>query len=42
MTNGFRYGGYTGQLLRVNLTKKSVRKEPLREGAPLNGSAKAA
>ncbi len=31
MTNGFRYGGYKGQLLRVNLSKKVVTKEPLRE-----------
>ncbi len=31
MTNGFKYGGYKGQLLRVNLSKKAVTKEPLRE-----------
>ena len=31
MTNGFKYGGYKGQLLRVNLTKKESTKEPLRE-----------
>jgi aldehyde:ferredoxin oxidoreductase len=26
---GFKYGGYVGQVLRVNLTKKGVSKEPL-------------
>jgi aldehyde:ferredoxin oxidoreductase len=31
MTNKFRYGGYKGQMLRVNLTEKGVTKEPLRE-----------
>ena len=31
MTNGFKYGGYRGKLLRVDLTKKGVTKEPLRE-----------
>ena len=31
MANTFRYGGYKGQMLRVNLTKKGVTKEPLRE-----------
>jgi len=31
MAGGFKYGGYMGQLLRVNLTHKSVSKEPLRE-----------
>jgi len=31
MAKGFRYGGYVGQLLRVDLTKKGVSKEPLRE-----------
>ena len=31
MTNGFKYGGYKGQLLRVNLSKKAVTKERLRE-----------
>jgi aldehyde:ferredoxin oxidoreductase len=31
VTNGFAYGGYKGQLLRVNLTKKGITKEPLRE-----------
>jgi aldehyde:ferredoxin oxidoreductase len=31
VTNGFKYGGYKGQLLRVNLTKKGIAKEPLRE-----------
>ena len=31
VTNGFKYGGYKGQLLRVNLSKKAVTKEPLRE-----------
>ena len=31
MRNGFKYGGYKGQLLRVDLTKKAVTKEPLRE-----------
>jgi aldehyde:ferredoxin oxidoreductase len=29
--NGFKYGGYKGQLLRVNLSKKGIVKEPLRE-----------
>jgi len=27
----FKYGGYIGQLLRVNLTNKGITKEPLRE-----------
>jgi len=27
----FRYGGYIGQLLRVNLTNKGITKEPLKE-----------
>ncbi|MHB1006714.1 MAG: aldehyde ferredoxin oxidoreductase family protein [Chloroflexota bacterium] len=31
MAGGFKYGGYVGQLLRVNLTNKTVTKEPLRE-----------
>ena len=31
MANGFKYGGYLGQLLRVNLTSKEITKEPLRE-----------
>jgi len=31
MARGFKYGGYVGQLLRVNLTKKGISKEPLRE-----------
>jgi aldehyde:ferredoxin oxidoreductase len=31
VTNGFKYGGYKGQLLRVNLTKKGITREPLRE-----------
>ncbi len=31
MANGFKYGGYIGQLLRVNLTNKGIIKEPLRE-----------
>ena len=31
MAKGFKYGGYIGQLLRVNLTNKGVTKEPLRE-----------
>ncbi|HEX9016062.1 MAG TPA: aldehyde ferredoxin oxidoreductase family protein [Chloroflexota bacterium] len=31
MPEGFKYGGYTGQLLRVNLTSRSAAKEPLRE-----------
>ena len=31
MASGFKYGGYRGQMLRVNLTKKGIVKEPLRE-----------
>ena len=31
MAAGFKYGGYMGQLLRVNLTHKKISKEPLRE-----------
>ena len=31
MAKGFKYGGYIGQLLRVNLTNKGITKEPLRE-----------
>ena len=31
MTNGFKYGGYKGRMLRVNLTKRTATKEPLRE-----------
>jgi aldehyde:ferredoxin oxidoreductase len=31
MAKGFKYGGYIGQLLRVNLTNKGIIKEPLRE-----------
>jgi aldehyde:ferredoxin oxidoreductase len=31
VTNGFKYGGYKGQLLRVNLSTGAVTKEPLRE-----------
>ena len=31
MAKGFKYGGYIGQLLRVNLTNKEITKEPLRE-----------
>ncbi|HUU64524.1 MAG TPA: aldehyde ferredoxin oxidoreductase N-terminal domain-containing protein, partial [Dehalococcoidales bacterium] len=31
MAKGFKYGGYIGQLLRVNLTSKGITKEPLRE-----------
>ena len=31
MINGFKYGGYIGQLLRINLTNKGITKEPLRE-----------
>ena len=31
MASGFRYGGYVGQLLRVNLTEKESSTEPLRE-----------
>ena len=31
MAAGFKYGGYMGQLLRVNLTHKSISREPLRE-----------
>ena len=31
MAKGFKYGGYVGQLLRVNLNNKGVSKEPLRE-----------
>jgi len=30
VTNGFVYGGYKGQMLRVNLSTKAVSKEPLR------------
>ena len=29
--NGFPYGGYTGQLLRVNLTDGRIEKEPLKK-----------
>ena len=31
MANGFKYGGYKGQMLRVNLTRKKAGTEPLRE-----------
>jgi aldehyde:ferredoxin oxidoreductase len=31
MAAAFKYGGYVGQILRVDLTKKGVSKEPLRE-----------
>ncbi|HZK66668.1 MAG TPA: aldehyde ferredoxin oxidoreductase family protein [Chloroflexota bacterium] len=31
MSEGFKYGGYVGQLLRVDLSKKAVTTEPLRE-----------
>lgn len=31
MTSSFKYGGYIGQLLRVNLSNGKIRKEPLRE-----------
>ena len=31
MTNGFKYGGYVGHILRINLIKKEITKEPLRE-----------
>ena len=31
MARGFRYGGYVGQLLRVNLSSRGISKEPLRE-----------
>ena len=31
MAKGFKYGGYIGQLLRVNLTSKGITREPLRE-----------
>jgi aldehyde:ferredoxin oxidoreductase len=31
MAKTFKYGGYKGQLLRVNLSKKAITKEPLRE-----------
>src|SRR5690242_5305120 len=31
MAPGFKYGGYVGTLLRVNLSKKSASPEPLRE-----------
>jgi aldehyde:ferredoxin oxidoreductase len=31
MAKGFRYGGYVGQLLRVNLSSRGISKEPLRE-----------
>ncbi len=31
MGNSFKYGGYVGQILRVNLSNKGISKEPLRE-----------
>src|SRR4030042_872151 len=31
MTSSFKYGGYIGQVLRVNLSNGKIRKEPLRE-----------
>ena len=31
MAKGFKYGGYIGQLLRVNLHNKGITKEPLKE-----------
>ena len=31
MANGFKHGGYVGQILRVNLGNRGVSKEPLRE-----------
>jgi aldehyde:ferredoxin oxidoreductase len=31
MARGFKYGGYVGQILRVNLSSKGISKEPLRE-----------
>jgi aldehyde:ferredoxin oxidoreductase len=31
VSTGFKYGGYIGQLLRVNLTTKRISTEPLRE-----------
>ena len=31
MVNGFKHGGYVGQILRVNLGNRGVSKEPLRE-----------
>ena len=31
MATAFKYGGYVGQILRVDLTEKGVSKEPLRE-----------
>jgi aldehyde:ferredoxin oxidoreductase len=31
VSTGFKYGGYVGQLLRVNLTTKRISTEPLRE-----------
>ena len=31
MAKGFKYGGYVGELLRVNLTNKGISKEPMRE-----------
>ncbi len=31
MAREFKYGGYVGQLLRVNLSRRGVSKEPLRE-----------
>lgn len=31
MTNTFKYGGYIGQLLRINLNNKGITKEPLKE-----------
>ena len=31
MAKGFKYGGYIGQILRVNLNNKGISKEPLRE-----------
>ena len=32
MAKSFPYGGYIGQLLRVNLSNKGITKEDLREG----------
>lgn len=31
MAKGFKYGGYVGELLRVNLTNRGISKEPMRE-----------
>jgi len=39
--NGFKYGGYKGQLLRVNLSKNAVTKEPCaRIGREISSAAR--